>query len=203
MNKGEKIKKLKEIEDELLCLKKSPLYNYRNQNKYFPVAGEGSHNADIIFIGEAPGRNEAQTGRPFCGTAGKVLDKLLCSVGINREDVFITNIVKDRPPENRDPSAEEIEVYGPLLDRQIETIRPKIIATLGRYSMAYIMEKFGLGEELGTIGELHGKEFSANSSFGPIKLAIFYHPCAAVYDPRKIDMLKKDFQILKKLSKNK
>ncbi len=101
-----------------------------------------------MFVGEAPGKNEALTGKPFCGAAGKILDELLATVGINRADIYITNIVKDRPPENRDPSPAEIESYGPFLDRQIEIIRPKVIATLGRYSMVYIMNRLGLGSEL-------------------------------------------------------
>lgn len=193
-----KTEKMKEIKDEVLDLKESPLYAYRMANKYFPVIGEGSENAEIVFIGEAPGRNEAQTGRPFCGTAGKVLDKLLEHVGIKREDIYITNIVSDRPQENRDPTAEEIKIYGPFLDRQIEIIQPKIIATLGRYSMDYVMRKFGLESELQPIGKAHGRLFDAQASYGPIKIAVLYHPCVAVYNPTKIDELKKDFEILKK-----
>src|SRR5689334_3337 len=130
---------MKAIRDEVVELKESPLYQFRTENKNLPVIGEGSHFAKIMFIGEAPGRNEARTGRPFCGAAGKILDKLLESAGIKREEVYITNIVKDRPPQNRDPLPEEIEIYGPFLDRQVEIIQPKVLATLGRYSMGYIM----------------------------------------------------------------
>src|SRR5665213_440296 len=100
---------MQKIKDEVLNLKNSPLYEYRITNNYFPVIGEGSEHAKIIFIGEAPGRNEAQTGRPFCGTAGKVLDNLLAHVGIDRKDIYITNIVKDRPQQNRDPLPDEIK----------------------------------------------------------------------------------------------
>ena len=98
-----------------------------------------------MFVGEAPGKNEAKTGRPFCGAAGKILDNLLAHAGIERKNVYITNIVKDRPQQNRDPLPGEIKIYGPFLDRQIDIIQPKVIATLGRYSMDYIMRKFGLG----------------------------------------------------------
>jgi DNA polymerase len=153
-----------------------------------------------MFVGEAPGRNEAKTGKPFCGTAGKVLDTLLSSVKLKRENIYITNIVNDRPQENRDPTAEEIKIYGPFLERQIDIIQPKIIATLGRYSMDYIMRKFNL-EALPkefTISKLHGKIFDAVASYGPIKIAVLYHPCVAVYNPTKIGELKKDFEILKK-----
>jgi len=201
MKKEEKLELMREIKDEVMDLEKSPLYKYRVENKYYPVIGEGSHSADIMFIGEAPGRNEAKTGRPFCGAAGKILDELLESIKIKREDVYITNIVKDRPPENRDPSPKEIEVYGPFLDRQIEIIRPKIIATLGRYSMKYIMEKFGLNNELLPISQAHGKSFDAKASYGPVKIAVLYHPCVAIYNAKSKDTLKKDFKILGKLLK--
>jgi uracil-DNA glycosylase family 4 len=117
------------------------------------VIGEGSHFADIMFVGEAPGKNEAIQGRPFVGASGKFLNELLLGVGIKREDVYITNIVKDRPPENRDPTPEEIEMYGPFLDRQIDIIQPKVIATLGRFSMVYIMKKFGLDFEIEPISK--------------------------------------------------
>lgn len=194
----EKTKKLKQIKEELLALEKSPLYKFRFENKFFPVIGEGSHEAKIMFVGEAPGRNEAKTGRPFCGAAGKILDELLAGVGINRPDVYVTNIVKDRPPQNRDPLPEEIVCYGPFLDRQIEIIQPKVIATLGRFSMRYILEKFGLPEAVKPIGELHGKIFGGETGYGQITIIPFYHPAAAIYDRSLIDILKKDFQILKK-----
>ena len=121
---------MKKIKDEVLDLKNSPLYEYRTTNNFFPVIGEGNHDADIVFIGEAPGRNEAKTGRPFCGRAGDILDELLKSVELERESIYITNIVKDRPQNNRDPLPEEIEVYGPFLDRQIEMIRKELITMI-------------------------------------------------------------------------
>jgi len=190
---------LKKIKEEILNLKESPLYSYRTENKYFPVIGEGSHDAKIMFVGEAPGRNEAKTGRPFCGTAGKVLDELLEHVKIKRADVYITNIVKDRPQQNRDPLPEEIKIYGPFLDRQIEILQPKVICALGRYSMGYIMQKFGLGDKIESISKMHGKSFDTKTSYGPIKIVCLYHPCVAVYNPNRKDELKKDFEILKKL----
>ena len=161
---------LREIKNELINAKDSPLYEYRVKSKYFPVIGEGNHNAKIMFIGEAPGQNEALTGRPFCGAAGKILDELLESIGIARNEVYITNIVKDRPLNNRDPLPEEIAYYSPYLDRQIEIIQPEIIATLGRFSMAYIMKKFGLETELESISQIHGKVFNAQTTYGKMKL---------------------------------
>lgn len=195
---------MRKIKDEVVALKNSPLYKFRIGNKNLPVIGEGSHFSKIMFIGEAPGRNEAATGKPFCGRAGKILDELLNSVGIKRSEVYVTNIVKDRPPQNRDPLPEEIEIYGPFLDRQIEIIQPKVIATLGRYSMSYIMPKFpakggsASGDiKLEPIGRVHGKVYDAEASYGPIKIIPFYHPAVAVYNSHTLDQLKKDFEILK------
>lgn len=192
-----KIEKLKIIEEKVLELKESPLFEYRTSNKYFPVIGEGSHNAKIVMIGEAPGKNEAKTGRPFCGAAGKVLDQLLEYINIKRDQIYITNIVKDRPPENRDPSPEEIRIYGPFLNEQIEIIQPEVIVTLGRYAMGYVMKMFGKEDKLEPIGKAHGKAYDAKSSYGPIKIVALYHPCVAVYNPNNLPLLKKDFEILK------
>ncbi len=192
-----KTEQLREIKDKVLNLKNSPLYKYRTENKYFPVIGEGSHDAEIMFIGEAPGRNEAKSGRPFFGAAGKILDKLLSHVGILRQNVYITNIVKDRPENNRDPLPEEIKVYGPFLDSQIEIIQPKIIATLGRYSMDYIMRKFELNSQIEPISKAHGKAFKAASTYGPIKIVVLYHPAAAIYNQALLPSMMKDFEILK------
>lgn len=188
-----KKEQMRQIRDEVMALSSSPLYAYRTENNYFPVIGEGSHDARIMFVGEAPGRNEAKTGRPFCGAAGKILDELLSSVKIPREEVYITNIVKDRPPQNRDPLPEEIEAYGPFLDRQIEIIQPKVIATLGRYSMVYIMQKLGLENRLDTIGKLHGQAFPAKTSYGEVTVLPLYHPASAIYNPALKEVLAKDF----------
>lgn len=188
------------IVGEVLALKESPLYAERVANKVFPVIGEGSHFAKIMFVGEAPGKNEAKTGKPFCGAAGKILDQLLASVGIGREDVYITNIVKDRPTNNRDPLPSEIEIYGPFFDRQIDIIQPKVIATLGRHSMKYIMQKFGLESELQSISKIHGKAFEAKTSYGKVHVVALYHPAVAIYNRNELDTLKNDFRILKKYS---
>ena len=203
-----KISQMSVITAEILDLKESPLYEYRTSNGYFPVTGEGSVDAKIVFVGEAPGRNEAKTGKPFCGAAGKVLDKLLDHVKLTRDSIYITNIVKDRPPENRDPTPREIEVYGPFLDRQIEIIQPHVIVALGRYAMGYVMEKFGLSDQLEPIGKAHGKAYPAKASWADssgkrtkIDIVTLYHPCVAVYNPNNLDKLKTDFEILKKYVK--
>lgn len=189
-----KTEQLRGIKEEIVEIS-GELANFRRQNKYFPVIGEGSHDAHIIFIGEAPGENEAKTGRSFVGRAGQFLNELLESVGITREEVYITNIVKDRPPKNRDPLPDEIELYAPFLDRQIEIIKPKIIATLGRFSMVYVMNRYGLEGEVGPISSLHGRIFST-SSFTLIPL---FHPAAAIYNQHLKQTLIEDFKILKTL----
>lgn len=197
---NKRTQKLKTIRDEVWDLTASPLYNYRKKNNYYPVLGAGSHHATIVFIGEAPGKNEAETGQPFCGAAGKILDELLSSVHIKRSDVYITNIVKDRPPGNRDPSPEEISIYAPFLVRQLEIIKPKIIAPLGRFSMDFIMKLYHLDDKLQKISLLHGKVFEAHAQWGIINIIPLYHPAVALYNANQLNLLKNDFQALKMTS---
>jgi len=187
---------LKQIRDEIMHLESSPLYAERVENNMFPVIGAGSHTADIMFIGEAPGKNEAKTGRPFCGASGRVLDELLNHIKLQREDVYITNIVKDRPTNNRDPKLEEIALYAPFLDRQIEVIQPMVIATLGRFSMDYIMRRYGLEDSVDTISMLHGKSFETKMSYGTVRVVPLYHPAVGIYNRNQLPDLKKDFEIL-------
>jgi uracil-DNA glycosylase len=193
MGKSEELKK---VRDDVVNLQGSPLVDYRMANHYFPVIGEGSHDAKIVFVGEAPGENEAKTGKPFCGRAGKVLDKLLESAGINREEVYITNIVKDRPPKNRDPLPEEISAYAPFLDRQIEILKPKVIATLGRFSMQYVMSRYGLEGELSSISAIHGRVFETEIAGERVKVVPLYHPAAAIYNQELLKVLENDFKVL-------
>lgn len=189
---------LKKITDEIIGLTKSPLYSFRMENKYFPVVGEGNLDSRIMFVGEAPGEKEAQTGIPFCGRSGKMLDTLLASINMDRTSVYITNLVKDRPQDNRDPLPEEIALYGPFLDRQIEIMRPRVIATLGRYSMKYVFEKHGLANEVAVISKIHGKEFKGKASYGDVTVVALYHPAVALYNGGKKAELLEDFKILKK-----
>jgi DNA polymerase len=194
----DRAEKLRLIRDEILTLESSPLYEERIRNGVFPVIGEGDHFARIMLIGEAPGKNEAETGKPFCGASGKILDELLASAGVDRKSVYVTKIVKDRPPGNRDPSVTEIECYAPFLDRQIEIIQPSIIATLGRFSMDYIMRRYGLSHEVGPISKIHGREFMTEAMGYEMKVVPLYHPAVAVYDRSKLGELKKDFNQLSK-----
>lgn len=192
-----KTDKMRQIRDEIINLKESPLYKYRTENKYYPVIGEGDHDANIVFIGEAPGKNEALTARPFCGASGKLLDVMLQSINLNRKDVYITNTVKDRPPDNRDPTPAEIKLYTPFLVRQLEIIQPKVIATLGRFSMAFILGLFKAKEKDQTIGQLHGKVIHVIAPFGEVDVVALYHPAAALYNGSMKASLMEDFKILK------
>lgn len=191
---------LEQIELEIQDLTESPLYEYRVTNGYLAVPGEGDPDAKILFIGEAPGEKEALSGRPFVGRAGKDLDALLEKNSLRREDVFITNIVKDRPPANRAPSRAEIRLYTPFLVRQIDIIQPKVIATLGRFSMAFIMSHFALPDKDKSIGELHGKGFTAPASFGEVVVFPLYHPAAVFYNRKLEPELDHDFACLVNLA---
>jgi len=192
----DRYEKLKAIRDELLAFADSPLYEYRNENNYFPVVGQGSHHAAIMFIGEAPGKNEAEQGIPFCGRSGKVLDEMIESIGLKREDVYITNIVKDRPPENRDPTKAEIKLYSPFLERQIDIIQPKVIATLGRFAMDFILDLFDSPQKGSKISKVRGTILDATASYGPIKIVPLYHPAVSLYQRSQREVLFKDFEVL-------
>jgi uracil-DNA glycosylase family 4 len=193
---ADKLALLEQIADEVRNLEESPLYKYRIENNYLPVIGEGNPDAKILFIGEAPGAQEASTGRPFVGNAGQVLDELLDSVGLEREVVYIANVVKDRPPGNRNPGVEEIRLYTPFLMRQIAVIQPKFIVTLGRFAMDLILEQLQLPEQGQKIGELHGKALKTEASYGEVTIVPLYHPASAFYNPDLMDTLKRDFQVL-------
>lgn len=189
---------LGKIKKEVLNCKKCSLYKERVENRFYPVIGEGNHQAKIMFIGEAPGLQEAKTGRPFCGAAGKILDELLRSVGIKREEVYIANLLKCRPPKNRDPEPEEITACSPYLEKQIENIKPEVICLLGRYSMKFFMEKFGLGDQIEGISKIHGRLFKSKNLFKSITIIPFYHPAVATYNPNMKGILAEDFKILEK-----
>jgi len=189
--------KFKEIENEILNCQKCSLYKTRTN----PVVGEGNAQAKIIFCGEAPGYCEDQKGIPFCGAAGNILDELLKSAGIKREEVYIANILKCRPPDNRNPQKEEIESCTPYLERQIKFIKPKVICALGNFSTAYIMEKYGLKDQIQGISKIHGRIFKPSTLFQNIKIIPLYHPAVATYNINMKEVLKNDFKILEKFKK--
>ena len=187
---------LDEIARSVRNLTESPLYDYRQENSYRPVIGEGNPDASILFVGEAPGAQEARTGRPFVGNAGKILDRLLASVDLERQAVYITNVVKGRPPGNRDPTAEEIQAYAPFLRRQIEIVRPRVIATLGRFAMNFCLREFDLPQQGQKIGDLHGRVLETEAAYGDVAVVPLYHPAAAFYNRELEDVLGEDFRVL-------
>jgi len=155
--------------------RRCPLFKHRRR----VVVGEGNLNALVMFVGEAPGYYEDLKGRPFVGAAGRVLDRLLEEMGLRRREVYIGNVVKCRPPGNRDPREDEIEACSPYLDEQLEIIKPRVIVPLGRFSMRYVMTKFGLRPA--PISRIHGRPYEASSLYGPVIVFPFYHPAVALY----------------------
>lgn len=180
MNKQQK---LEEIAREVAKCKKCLLY----KNATNPVPGEGNPNAEIIFVGEGPGYFEDLQGRPFVGQAGKLLDELLQSIKLPRQEVFIANIIKHRPSGNRDPRPEEIKACEPFLDEQIKVISPKIIVTLGRFSMA----KFLPGEY---ISRVHGQARYVDFAGRRYIVIPLYHPAAALRSDEIMNQIRQDFQ---------
>ena len=146
------------------------------------VPGSGDPHTSIMFIGEGPGFHENQQGLPFVGAAGNFLDELLGEAGLKREEVFITNVVKCRPPGNRDPQSEELEACKPYLERQIAAINPDVIVTLGRISMGYFINN-------GKISSIHGRSFWSSGRM----IVPMYHPAAALHQPSLRDVVKGDF----------
>jgi uracil-DNA glycosylase len=157
------------------------------------VPGEGSASAEVLFIGEGPGQKEDELGRPFVGAAGKFLDEMLGVINLGREDVFIANVVKCRPPGNRDPLLEEVAACWPWLIEQINIINPKLIVTLGRHSMGRFLPGY-------KISEAHGKAMRRNMpDIGQRVFYALYHPAAALYNGSMREVLIKDFKRIPKL----
>lgn len=159
-----------------------------------PVLGEGNPNADVMFIGEAPGQKEDELGRPFVGTAGQFLNELLGTIGLKREDVYISNVVKFRPPENREPTPEEKEQCMPWLKQEIAIIRPKVIVPLGRHALGHFFAKL-------SITEGHGKPQKLTHSAGSgqvpdVTVFPIYHPAAALHNGNLRQALYDDFKAL-------
>jgi DNA polymerase len=166
---------LNDIENEVKNCKKCGLWEDRNNYAF----GEGDPNAEIVFVGEAPGREEDKRGKPFIGSAGKVLSKTLEKAGLKRKDVYITNILKCRPPNNRDPLPEEVKSCSPYLIRQIESIRPKVIVCLGKHASSFILELFGL--DFSSISRDRGRVYKLSKWGLDLFVVPTYHPAATLY----------------------
>ncbi len=169
---------------------------YKKATKAVP--GEGDINTDIVFIGEAPGANEDKTGRPFVGRAGNLLESLLEEIGLTREEVWIGNIIKHRPPKNRDPKTDEIEACEPYLTIQLRAIKPKLIVTLGRFAMYYFHKSGKISRDHGNLIKVESSKVGENLLVYPV-----YHPAAGLRNGRFREALEDDFrripQILKQI----
>ncbi len=187
------VEELERIALEIKECRKCPLWQTRTKT----VPGEGNPKADIMFIGEAPGYHEDKQGRPFVGQAGKYLDELLKSIGLTRKDVYIGNILKCRPPNNRDPKDEEIESCTPYLDRQLKVIKPKIIVALGRFSARYLLQKIGI--RFISISRDRGKVFEGKLNGRNVYVIPTYHPAAGLYKPDLRKYIEQDFRTIKKM----
>jgi len=182
------------IADEVKACQKCGLWETRLN----AVPGEGSLDASVLFVGEAPGYWEDVKGRPFVGAAGKFLDTLLAEINLSRSTVYITNVVKCRPPENRVPSPVEVKTCTPYLNRQIKIIQPDIIVTLGRHATSYVLSEAGLKEVVG-ITKLRGKVYSVKIFGLPVSVLPMFHPAAVLHNPKYKDPLERDFHLLKSL----
>ncbi|MDP2672503.1 MAG: uracil-DNA glycosylase [Nanoarchaeota archaeon] len=164
------------------------------------VVGKGNLNADILFVGEAPGKNEDLQGEPFVGLAGKNLDKLLAKVGLSMNDVYIANILKCRPPENRDPLPEEIKAHTPWLLEQIKKIKPKVVCSLGNYATKFFLAKgeVDLMKNQPGITSIHGKVRDIEMGNIKFRLIPLFHPAAIIYKRDLAPLWEKDMEIVKK-----
>lgn len=163
------------------------------------VIGKGNEKANILFVGEAPGRNEDEQGIPFVGKAGKNLDELLSKVGLSLNDIYITNILKCRPPENRDPSPEEIKAHTPWLLEQIKSIQPKVVCSLGNYATKFFLSE-GKIEKMDSnagITSIHGKVKFIEIDGLKLKLIPLFHPAAIIYNQSILPLWEKDMEIVK------
>jgi len=181
-----KVGELRRISEEVEACSKCPLHLTRRR----AVPGEGNPNAEVMLIGEAPGEVEDETGRPFVGAAGKLLNSLLQDIGVDRSSLYITNVVKCRPPNNRDPTDEEINACKPYLIRQIAVVRPRRIVTLGRHSTRVILGLGGL--RVSEISRVRGRVFRVTIAGVEVEVYPTYHPAAALYNPSLKGVLKED-----------
>ncbi len=167
------------------------------QSRKKTVVGAGNLDSKIVLIGEAPGRKEDESGLPFVGSAGKLLDEILSVSHLSRDSVFIGNILKCRPPKNRRPKKREVEKCMGYLMRQLEIIQPEIIAPMGNSALSYFQTQYGLEKQV--IGDVHGNIYCAEASWGKTKIMPLYHPAAAIYRRNLLGELEKDMKKLGKM----
>lgn len=192
MHNEAKNRQIEAIAEEIKNCQKCSLSKIRTN----PVPGEGNPDSSIILIGEAPGYWEDRKGRPFVGAAGKVLDEALEKIGIKRREIFITNVLKCRPPGNRDPRSEEIRACTPFLDKQLKIIKPRFIVALGRHSTSYLFSKMNLNFD--GISKVHGRIYKARFADWRCYVMPTYHPAAALYNVNLKEDLLSDLWMLKR-----
>jgi DNA polymerase len=185
---------LENIKKEVLQCVKCNLHKTKTQY----VFGEGSRTAPIVFVGEAPGRNEDIKGLPFVGRAGKVFDELLRSIELRRENVYICNVLKCRPPKNRSPAKIELDACTPYLKKQLDSINPKVVCPMGNFAANFVLKMYGLESKIDGISKLHGQRFKITNLFGTVEIIPLYHPAVATYNPDMKGILLEDFKMLKK-----
>lgn len=179
---------LSDLHQQILKCEKCPLH----QTRKHAVPGEGDPHADIIIIGEAPGRWEDLKGRPFVGRAGQLLDQVMDEVGLTRDQVFIANILKCRPPDNRRPKKEEVNQCSPYLQKQIQLINPKVLVPLGNTAGEWLFGKYKL--EWPRITPANGQVYRVSTLMGPLKIIPAFHPAAVLRNPNRMPDLKRAFQ---------
>ena len=185
---------LEDIAEQIRKCKRCELYRTRKN----PVPGEGNPNAKIVLVGEAPGYNEDLQGKPFVGRAGKLLDEFLEFAGLKRTEIFITNVVKCRPPNNRTPTLDEIKACSPYLDQQLKILKPKLVIALGNVAATYFFEKFNL--KFSSMRRTHGKIYSLSNILFSFFLIPTYHPAAILRNQSLKPEVLKDWEVIKNLA---
>ena len=195
--------KLRSIRDDVVQCTQCDLYKTRKN----PVIGSGDHNADIMFVGEAPGEQEDKLAVPFIGAAGKVLDKMLASIDLKRDDVYICNTIKCRPPNNADPTDEQKEECSSYLSRQIDAVQPKVIVCLGNHAAKSILTLFGQSDKIEPLSKMSGELIDIDAVYaeglglkvlvGGTKIMPLLHPAALLHNPPLGTKMRGDFKKLK------
>jgi len=188
-----KKERLEAVAAEVLACRRCSLHEGRKN----PVVGGGDLDSPLVLVGEAPGRKEDELGKPFVGSAGKILDSMLEGAGLERSRLFITNVVKCHPPKNRRPLSKEVRACTEHLEALLGIISPRVIAPMGNSSTSYVLGRYGL--ERSSIGEIHGRSLEAQAPWGRIIIFPLYHPAAVLYNRSLEGELKRDFASLKRV----
>ena len=190
--------KLRNIRDDIVQCRQCDLYKTRT----YPVVGKGNHDANIMFVAEAPGGEEDKKAVPFIGPAGKILNKLLASINLNRDDVYICNVLKCRPPDNMNPTEEQKKSCSPYLTRQINAIQPKVIVCLGNHATESILTLFGQSDKIEPISMMSGKLINIDSVYTEsigLNIMPLLHPAALLHNPLLGTKIRNDFKKLKEV----